>query len=1343
MAQLSRLAQLYLKISDNLTEDDVRNLRSLLSLDEVLGKGKVEKATPLEIFNMLVDNATIGKGNLGFLVQILRCLGKGKFADEAELLETEHKIEGKKTHDTTAMTPELGDSRGTSDQGDSATADSELEDREVKDIISAEIPSGAATIQDTQRTTDSETLDDAEVEQVTSELASLHIRELERLTDEPMKKLGLRPDELGSSADYRDAQTRLETLLAELDTPAVMADQEKQFHLYCQIGDLYRAKIYNLQPALQYYQSMLECSKSLFQLNEPQVAHIHYTKMLALARDSGMNYWEMQAYNRLGLVCGDMQDSTLALEWHQMSLNKSLECADKRDQIIAQLNVGASLGKVKQAKSHLDTGLQMAQQKGDQYWQMTAYMHMGDMQRDKFNSPRSSIQYYEQALALARQLGDRRQEGRVYSRLGHAHVEQREYEEALGWYEKHLKVSREREDKKEEVTAHTALGNEYRLLGQHDQATSHFDTALQMAEQTEDLHGQMDVYCKMGEMQREQLSSPRASVKHYEQYLALARQLLNRAEEALAYERLGQAHYDMGEYEKALKWYQKHLDMSQDNGDNKQQIRAHTNLGQTYRLLGKPDQATSHISTALQMAQQTGDQHGQMNVYFCMGEMQRNQLDSPRTSVQYYEQYLALAKQLGNKYKERVAHNKLGLAHFEMGEYDTALEWHQKDLKASEESGDKNEQINALRNVGNVYWSMGKVDQATSHFNTALQMAQQTGDQHGQMYVYCKLGDMQREQLHSPRTAIQYYEQQLALARQLGDRYEEGVAYNRLGLAYGKAGEYEEALELHRKYLNISQERGDKKEQITAHTAVGNAYSLLGKVDQATSHLETAIQMAQQIDQYKQIKVYFSMGEMQREQLHSPRTSIQYYEEHLALARQLEDMHEEGMACHKLGLAHDEMEEYQLALEWHQKALKTCQEHGTKQEQIAAQTCVGDTYRKLGNSEQATFHFNAALQMAQQTGDLHGQMRVYCKLGDLQREQLQSPRTSIQYYEQYLALARQLGNSGEEGNAYGKLGVAYYAIEEYRKALDCFHKDLNSIQEYRKMKDHITTHKNIADCYQKLRIIDQATHHYQSALSIAKEAGNKTEQMDTCRELGDIHWRQLQEPQVSKTYYTDMLKLAKELETKDMERQACNRLGLACNDTNDSEAALDWHSKYLEMSQDNENKIPAHKNIAVTYKALSKPDLARSHYQSALTIAMETGNKQQQMDINRQMGDLHMEQLHEPQISLNYYTEMLALARNLERKPEEGQAYNRLGAAHYHMREYETALEWLQKFLKMSKETGDRKEEINAYKNIAGTYQTLGKPDQAISHYQSAMAIAMETGNKQEQEDIAKDLASL
>ncbi|XP_078575603.1 uncharacterized protein LOC144861522 [Branchiostoma floridae x Branchiostoma japonicum] len=91
MAQLPALTQLFAKISNSLSEEDVRNLRGILT--PILGAARVQNALPIEICNSLQQDNKISIGNLGLLVDILRNLGKGRLAEEAEQLEQEQRTE--------------------------------------------------------------------------------------------------------------------------------------------------------------------------------------------------------------------------------------------------------------------------------------------------------------------------------------------------------------------------------------------------------------------------------------------------------------------------------------------------------------------------------------------------------------------------------------------------------------------------------------------------------------------------------------------------------------------------------------------------------------------------------------------------------------------------------------------------------------------------------------------------------------------------------------------------------------------------------------------------------------------------------------------------------------------------------------------------------------------------------------------------------------------------------------------------------------------------------------------------------------------------------------------------
>ncbi|XP_078583857.1 uncharacterized protein LOC144866369 [Branchiostoma floridae x Branchiostoma japonicum] len=701
------------------------------------------------------------------------------------------------------------------------TLEGTLEDREVQEINSVLTPAGASVIPDYHNQQAAEALDDnPELPQMTSDLVSLDIRELERLMGSRRKRSSSmssessgyvtgtpgsgssRPD---SPTGEGDTQNTLENLLAALNTPAVMEDKAQQFDLYCQIGDLYRTKLHNLQSALQYYQYMLECSQEL-----PE------------------DIRRVVAYSRLGLTCDILGLQEEASHNHEMALraiNRLVSSKPMREIIcVAYKNLASSLalsGHVSDAKANYERAMGVAMETGNKTEQMAIFCMLGDLHREQLHSPQTAIQYYEQCLTLARQMKDQREEGLTYNRLGVTHNDMGEYEAALKWNLKYLKIVQQVGDKKEQTAAHICLGDTYRFLGELDQATSHLNTALQIAQQTGDQHGQMKVYFEMGEMHMDQLHSPHTAIQYYEQSLTLARQLKDKREEGLAYNRLGLSHRDMGEYEAV--------------GDKKKQTAAHISVGDTYRLLGKLDQATFHFNTALQVAQQTWDQHGQMDVYCKMGDMQREQLHSPRTAIQYYEKALDIARQLNDKNQEEVAYDRLGWTHFSIGEHEAGLKWFQKALKlrANEDSG----------------------KQGTTHSSTypkPMHQHKRTSTMVQQMKICFKTGETQREQLHSPRTAIQFYEHSLAVARQLGERHEQGRAYDRLGRVHFEIKEYEKALDSYQKYLTMKEEESDKQAQIAAHKNIAKSYKKLEHKDLAKSHYQSAMKLAMEIGDKQQ-----------------------------------------------------------------------------------------------------------------------------------------------------------------------------------------------------------------------------------------------------------------------------------------------------------------------------------------------------------------------------------------------------------------------------------------------------------------------------------------------------------
>ncbi|XP_066264675.1 guanylate-binding protein 3-like [Branchiostoma lanceolatum] len=95
--ELSPRSKFYLKVDENLSENQVKSLRLLLG--NHIAKGKVQNATPHEMFTMLEADDKIREGHLGLLKELLTALKEARLAKEAEDLERDERMRKRNTPD--------------------------------------------------------------------------------------------------------------------------------------------------------------------------------------------------------------------------------------------------------------------------------------------------------------------------------------------------------------------------------------------------------------------------------------------------------------------------------------------------------------------------------------------------------------------------------------------------------------------------------------------------------------------------------------------------------------------------------------------------------------------------------------------------------------------------------------------------------------------------------------------------------------------------------------------------------------------------------------------------------------------------------------------------------------------------------------------------------------------------------------------------------------------------------------------------------------------------------------------------------------------------------------------
>ncbi|XP_008297856.1 G-protein-signaling modulator 2-like isoform X1 [Stegastes partitus] len=306
-------------------------------------------------------------------------------------------------------------------------------------------------------------------------------------------------------------------------------------------------------------------------------------------------------------------------------------------------------------------------------------------------------------------------------------------------------------------------------------------------------------------------------------------------------------------------------------------------------------------------------------------------------------------------------YSQLGNAYFHLQEYNKALEYHRHDLTLTRTIGDELGEAKASGNLGNTLKLLGRYEEAVVCCQRHLDITRAVYDKVGQaraLYNFGNVyhakgkslcwtgaepGDFPEEARIALRKAAQYYEANLCLVKESGDRAAQGRTYGNLGNTYYLLGDFETAVAAHEKRLLIAKEFGDKSAERRAHCNLGNANIFLSQFDVAAGH----------------------------------------YKRTLQLARLLKDRAVEAQACYSLGNTYTLLQDYERAIDYHLKHLVIAQDLNDRVGEGRAYWSLGNAHTALGNHQQAMYFAEKHLEIAKETGDKSGEVTARMNLSDL------------------------------------------------------------------------------------------------------------------------------------------------------------------------------------------------------------------------------------------------------------------------------------------------------------------------------------------------------------------------
>ncbi|XP_045503634.1 tetratricopeptide repeat protein 28 isoform X2 [Colias croceus] len=574
--------------------------------------------------------------------------------------------------------------------------------------------------------------------------------------------------------------------------------------------------------------------------------------------------------------------------------------------------------------------------------------------------------------------------------------------------------------------------------------------------------------------------------------------------------------------------------------------------------------------------------------------------------------------------------------------------------------------------------------------------------------------------------AINYMQQDLAVAKSLGDTAGECRAHGNLGAAYFSQGSYKDALTAHRYQLVLAMKCKDTQAAAAALTSLGHVYTAIGDYPNALASHKQCVQLVKQMgDRLQEAReignvgaVYLAMGEFD--------SAVDCHTQHLRLARRLGDQVEEARAYSNLGSSYHYRRNFSQAIAYHENVLRIAQNLGDRAIEARAYAGLGHAARCAGDYAQAKKWHERQLDVALAARDKVGEGRACSNLG-IVYQLLGEHDAALKLHQAHLSIARQLQDKAGMGRAYGNIGNAYSSAGFYEQAIKYHKQELTISKEVHDRSSEASTHGNLAVAYQALGAHDMALFHYRAHLGIARELKDAAGEACALLNLGNCLSSRGEFAQAV-PYYEQHLMLSQELGDVTAEAKACHFLGYAHYCLGNYREAVRYYDQDLSLAKDLQDKMNmgrAYCNLGLAHLALGNLETALECQKYFLAIAHMTQHLQGKFRALGNIGDVLIK-MGDVEEAVKMYQRQLGFARQARDRSLEAAACGALGLARRLQRRLDAALGHHTQELTLRQEAGDAAGEARAHSHLGAVHMALGHYSHAARCYREQLERAQE-----------------
>ncbi|MBK7406906.1 MAG: tetratricopeptide repeat protein [Saprospirales bacterium] len=355
-------------------------------------------------------------------------------------------------------------------------------------------------------------------------------------------------------------------------------------------------------------------------------------------------------------------------------------------------------GNPEEARQYLDSTFRYARRIRYLKGQGNSLNYRGVLE-SKVGAVDSAIHYFQLAIPIREDLGDRRGVANLYNNIGNAYDELGQYENALENYHRSLRIREELKDSLRIYRLYYNIGDMYERMGNYPEAQDFILRYLENMEPMGTTDGVANAYNVLGNINFEVTRFEDAR-EAYLKSLAMHQELGNSREVSTLLNNLGnfkdmqaQLLHNEGlnqgaleQSNKALDLYRQALKITSELDDREAMAEVYHNMGVSLKDQGKYwdkinekekalsawHKALSYLDTALLLSDTLLNKKGVLEIYEGYGDVYR-QMKEYRKAVRYSNRSLAIARQIGDMKFIQEAYEDLYKLHYALKDFPLAF----------------------------------------------------------------------------------------------------------------------------------------------------------------------------------------------------------------------------------------------------------------------------------------------------------------------------------------------------------------------------------------------------------------------------------------------------------------------------------------------------------------------------------------------------------------------------------------------------------------------------------------------------------------------------------------------